>query len=329
MSRDLTIAAAQLGPIARGDSRAMVVRRLLDLLRQAKSRGCNLVVFPEMALTTFFPRWHITEQAEVDAYFEREMPGRDTAPLFDEARRLGIGFCLGYAELVSERGRLHRYNTAIFVDPDGRIAGKYRKVHLPGHAEPQPGRKFQHLEKRYFEVGNLGFPVFPAMDVLMGMLICNDRRWPEAYRVLGLQGAELIMLGYNTPIEHTLFPDIDGLSHFHNHLSMQAGAYQNSAWVVGVAKAGVEEGSSMIGQSAIIAPSGEIVAMAVSRDDELISARCDLALGERYRRTIFNLAAHRRPEHYRLIVERTGPGAPLPIPAGALAPAMAEPEGAA
>jgi predicted amidohydrolase len=91
---------------------------------------------------------------------------------------------------------------------------------------------------------------------------------------------------------------------------MQAGAYQNSTWVVGTAKCGVEEGSLMIGGSAIIAPSGEIVATAVSLEDEVITARCDLEMGRRYKETIFNLALHREPQHYRMIVERKGPVLP-------------------
>ena len=99
MSRVITVGAAQLGPIQRADARPQVVKRLLELLHQAKSHGCDLVVFPELALTTFFPRWWMEKQAEIDAFFEREMPGPETLPLFDEARRLGIGFYLGYAEL--------------------------------------------------------------------------------------------------------------------------------------------------------------------------------------------------------------------------------------
>src|SRR6185503_12995784 len=162
MARILTVGAAQLGPIARAESRAAVVKRLVEHLHQAKARGCDLVVFPELALTTFFPRWWMEDQAEVDAFFEREMPGPETRPLFDEARRLGLGFCLGYAELAVVDGRTRRFNTAILVDPAGAIVGKYRKVHLPGHADHEPARPFQHLEKRYFEVGDLGFPVVRA-----------------------------------------------------------------------------------------------------------------------------------------------------------------------
>jgi len=306
MARLITVGAAQLGPIARQESRGLVVKRLLDLLGQAQGRGCGLVVFPELALTTFFPRWWMADQAEIDVFFEREMPGPETRPLFDEAARLGIAFCLGYAELIREGGALRRYNTSILVDRAGRLVGKYRKVHLPGHAEHEPWRPFQHLEKRYFDVGDLGFPVWRTLGGVLGMCICNDRRWPETYRVMGLQGVEMILLGYNSPAHNPPAPEQDPLGPFHNHLVMQAGAYQNATWVVGVAKCGREEGCDLIGQSAIIAPSGEIVAQAATLGDELITARCDLDLTRSYKDTIFNFARHRRPEHYRLIVDRVG-----------------------
>ena len=306
MARVITVGAAQLGPIARQEGRGLVVKRLLDLLGQAHGRGCDLVVFPELALTTFFPRWWMEDQAEIDAFFEREMPGPETRPLFDEAARLGMAFCLGYAELIREGGALRHYNTSILVDRAGRLVGKYRKVHLPGHAEHEPWRPFQHLEKRYFDVGDLGFPVWRALGGVLGMCICNDRRWPETYRVMALQGVEMILLGYNTPVHNPPAPEQDPLGPFHNHLVMQAGAYQNGTWVVGVAKCGREEGCDLIGQSAIIAPSGEIVAQAVTLGDELITARCDLDLTRSYKDTIFNFARHRRPEHYRLIVDRVG-----------------------
>ena len=306
MARVITVGAAQLGPIARREGRGLVVKRLLDLLGQARGRGCDLVVFPELALTTFFPRWWLEDQAEIDAFFEREMPGPETQPLFDEAARLGIAFCLGYAELTRQGDAPRHYNTSILVDRAGRLVGKYRKVHLPGHAEHQPWRPFQHLEKRYFDVGDLGFPVWGALGGVLGMCICNDRRWPETYRVMALQGVEMILLGYNTPAHNPPAPEHDALGPFHNHLVMQAGAYQNATWVVGVAKCGREEGCDLLGQSAIIAPSGEIVAQAVTLGDELVTTRCDLDLARSYKETVFDFARHRRPEHYRLIVDRAG-----------------------
>jgi len=306
VARVITVGAAQLGPIQRSDARPQVIKRLLEMLHQAKAHGCDLVVFPELALTTFFPRWWMEDQAEIDSFFEQEMPGPETRPLFDEARGLGIGFCLGYAELVAEGDTVRRFNTSILVDAAGGIVGKYRKVHLPGHAEHEPWRAFQHLEKRYFEVGDLGWGVWRAFGGLLGMCICNDRRWPETYRVMGLQGVEMVLLGYNTPVHHPPAPEHDALGNFHNQLSMQAGAYQNGTWVVGVAKCGREEGCDMIGQSQIIAPSGETVAMCTTLGDELCVARCDLDRTRSYKETTFNFARHRRPEHYGLIVDRTG-----------------------
>lgn len=306
MTRHLITASAQMGPIAKSETRKDTVGRLLEMMREAHGRGAKLVVFTEMALTTFFPRWMIEDEAELDSYYETAMPSPATQPLFDEAAKLGIGFYLGYAELVIEAGVKHRYNTAILVDQTGKIVGKYRKVHLPGWAEPLPDRAFQHLEKRYFEPGDLGFPVWRTMGGIMGMAICNDRRWPETYRVMGLQGVEMVMLGYNTPFGHLNQQPMDSLTLFHNHLSLQAGAYQNATWVVGTAKCGNEEGSSMGGQSVIVAPSGEIVAQAVTVEDEVITAKCDLDMGRIYKETVFNFALHRRPEAYSLITERAG-----------------------
>ncbi len=310
MARILTVGAAQLGPIQRAEPRSQVIERLLALLHQANDKGCDLVVFPELALTTFFPRWYTEDQTEVDGWFEAEMPGPETQPLFDAAKKFGIGFYLGYAELSEEGGETHRYNTAILVDKMGKIVGKYRKVHLPGHDEFDPKRKFQHLEKRYFEVGNLGFPVWRSMGGVMGMCICNDRRWPETYRVMGLQGVEMVMLGYNTPTENSVGDETQDLRLFHNRLSMQSGAYQNGTWVVGVAKAGEEDGFGLLGGSLIVNPSGEIVAECQTTDDELITADCDLDACAFIKETIFNFAAHRRPEHYGLITSRTGAEAP-------------------
>jgi predicted amidohydrolase len=306
MTRIVNVAAAQLGPIQRADSRADVMERLLAHLHHAHEMGCQLVVFPELALTTFFPRWYMEDPAEIDAFYEREMPGPQTQKLFDIAKRLGIGFYLGYAEIATDaQGRAHRYNTSVLVGQDGNIIGKYRKVHLPGHAEHEPWRAFQHLEKHYFEPGE-SFDVWPGFGGVMGMALCNDRRWSETYRVMGLQGVEMILLGYNTPVHNPPAPEHDDLSMFHNHLVMQSGAYQNGTWVVGVAKAGKEEGCEMIGGSCIIAPSGEIVAACSTKGDELAIARCDLDLCHSYKSTTFNFARHRRPEAYRLITERRG-----------------------
>lgn len=307
--RTLGLAVAQMGPVHLADSREQVVRRLVAMLREAKARGAEMVVFPELALTTFFPRYWM-EEAEAQArFFEAQMPNAQVQPLFDEARALGLGFYLGYAEL-GEDGR--PYNTCILVDRRGEIAGRYRKIHLPGHGDHKPDAPFQHLEKKYFDVGNLGFRVFDSESVRYGMCLCNDRRWPETYRVMALQSAEVVMLGYNTPSHNIHWNEPVHLRTTTHLVSLQANAYQNGIWVAAAGKSGSEDGHHMIGSSVIVAPTGEIVARTLTEEDEVICVSADLSLGEHFRQHVFNFAKHRRPEHYRLIVERVGAGDPLP-----------------
>jgi len=302
--RVINVAAAQMGPIQRAENREAVVRRMLALLDEAKSKGADLIVYPELALTTFFPRWYMEDQVEVDSWFEREMPNAAVAPLFDRARQHRMAMNFGYAELTPDG---HHFNTAILTDRDSNIVGKYRKVHLPGHVEYDTERSHQHLEKRYFEPGDLGFPVWSNLGGIIGMAICNDRRWPETYRVMGLQGVEMVVLGYNTPSVNSQKPP-EGVTQrlFHNRLSVQAGAYQNSCWVVAVAKAGVEDGHPLFGGSLIVNPDGEIVAEATTEVDEVLVVPCDFDATRFGKETIFDFARHRRIEHYGLITSRTG-----------------------
>lgn len=311
-SRSFVMAVAQMGPVHLANTRKTVVGRMVEMLKEAKTRGATFVVFPELALTTFFPRYWMEEAEAQERFFEHTLPSKETAPLFDIARDLGVGFYLGYAELTPDN---RAFNTSVIVRADGSIAGKYRKIHLPGHSEHKPEAPFQHLEKKFFEVGDLGFGVhrlpLEGNDVRMGMCLCNDRRWPETYRVMALQSAEVVVLGYNTPSENIHWNEPVHLRTTTHLISLQAAAYQNGMWVAASAKCGKEDGFHMIGSSVIVAPTGEIVARAVSEEDEVITANVDLSLGEMFREHVFNFAKHRRPEHYKLIVERTGAGEPV------------------
>ena len=303
MTRIINVAAAQLGPIQRIDDRQSVVKRLIDLLRNAHSQKVELCVFPELALTTFFPRWFVEDISEADHWYETQMPSPITQPLFDEAKKLGIGFCLGYAELTPSG---ERFNTQILVERNGAVVAKYRKVHIPGHEHHEPNRPFQHAERYYFKPSEEGFGVWRAFGGRVGMMICNDRRWPESYRVMGLQGVEMILCGYNTPLQYIPDPTQNPLQGFHNALVMQSGAYQNGTFVVGVAKGGVEEGVDSLADSSIIAPSGEILAKTSTNDDEVITASCDLDWCNNYKNTLFDFDRYRRPEVYGRITSQRG-----------------------
>lgn len=294
-----TAAAAQLGPIDPGDTKESVVARMLNLLIEAKTKETALVVFPELCLTTFFPRYYITDPANLDTYYESEVPISLMSDMFELVRKEKIIISFGYAE--KDNGI--PFNTSVYVDSSGNIIGKYRKIHLPGHYEYEPERPFQHLEKRYFTKGNLGFPTFDTTLGRLGMCICNDRRWPETYRVLALQGCEVVTLGYNTPKHYPLAPEHDHLQEFHNHLCMQAAAYANGMWVIASAKAGLEDDCELIGGSCIISPRGEIVAEAKTTMDELVVAQVDLNECKLIRENIFNFNLHRQPEEYKLLTK--------------------------
>ena len=190
-----------------------------------------------------------------------------------------MGFC------EKDQGRY--FNTAL-LDRRGRHArGNYRKIHLPGAT--QPDGHAQVYEPHYFESGDTGYRVFDAAKAKVGIPICQDRRFPESYRCLGLQGAEIILIGYNTPLSP--------LALDHNELCLRAGAYENSLFVIGIAKAGIEDGLELIGGCCIVNPLGQVLAKAATTGDELIAARIDLdrMMPARKRWDFFG---RRHPEHY-------------------------------
>ncbi|KAL4978820.1 carbon-nitrogen hydrolase [Aspergillus desertorum] len=163
-SRGVTFAAAQLGPNQRSDPRKSVLSRMIALLHQAVSQSpqAQVVVFPELAFTTFFPRYLVADEQELHSYFEPESPDSpidqspNVKPFFDHAKRLGVDVYVGYAEAWTDGETTEYYNSAVYYSGrSGQVLAKYRKVHLPGVVEPFPvPGATQQLEKRYFTNGN-------------------------------------------------------------------------------------------------------------------------------------------------------------------------------
>ncbi|KAH8593722.1 carbon-nitrogen hydrolase [Bisporella sp. PMI_857] len=338
MPRKLRVVAAQLGPVHLDAPRPETLERMLSLLRRASTLHAQLVVFPETAFTTFFPRHLIRSQEELDSYFESSdslLSSEKTKPLFDEAKRLGIDIEVGFAERTSDgRG----YNTCVYFSANlGVVIAKYRKVHLPGTKEPfENPDAVNQLEKRYFEPGDGGFKAFRAPglvegakkkndegerkfgkgDVIMGMLICNDRRWPEAWRTYGLQGVEIVLCGYNTAgfapdlwgTRKPTTPEVaEAIALFQHKLVMQSNSYMNSCFSISAAKAGSEDGKyDLIGGSCITSPEGQILAEAKTKADEIVFAEIDLEDCRQGKEKTFDFIRHRRTETYGLIVEQTG-----------------------
>ena len=287
MSRYVKVAAAQMGPNNEGTPQSEIIGRMLKLLEQAAEDHVEILAYPEMALSTYFPK---RIRDDYDQFFTEEIPPRVLHDVLARARAAGIVCHIGFCEKVGAR----RFNTAILTDETGTVCGRFRKIHLPGLDHPDPHRLAPVYEPYYFETGDTGFGVFSTLKAKIGIAICQDRRYSETYRCLGLQGAEIVLIGYNTPAQ-TLSLD-------HNELVMRAGAYENSMFVVGIAKAGVEDGVELIGGSCIISPLGVVLAKAATNGDELITARVDLDQITLARRR-WNFFGRRHPEFYGAISE--------------------------
>src|SRR3972149_4051912 len=221
MPRHLKVAAAQMGPNNEGGSREEIVERMRGLLEQAVREGVELLVSPEMALTTYFPK---KIRDDYDQFFETEVPPKALAPLLRRAAAARVAVHVGFCEKAGGR----YFNSALLTDRDGRLCGTFRKIHLPGTKAPDGFA--QVFEPYYFAHGDTGYRVFDCAGARTGVAICQDRRYPESYRCLALQGAEIILIGYNTPIS-PLALDL-------NELCLRAGAHPTPCFVVGVAQAG-------------------------------------------------------------------------------------------
>jgi predicted amidohydrolase len=285
MPRFLKLAAAQMGPNNEGTPREEIVDRMRALLEQAIADHVELIAYPEMALTTYFPK---RIRSDFDQFFETEVPPKAVEPLLRRAAAARVAVHIGFCEKAAGK----YFNTALLTDRDGRLCGTFRKIHLPG-TKAVDGYA-QVYEPYYFAHGDTGYRVFDAAGARVGIAICQDRRYPESYRALALQGAEVIVIGYNTPFS-ALALDL-------NDLCMRSGAYANACFVVGIAKAGVEDGLELIGGSSIISPQGQILARAATTGDELIAARLDLDQMLPVRKR-WNFLGRRQPQHYGRLLQ--------------------------
>jgi beta-ureidopropionase len=176
------------------------------------------------------------------------------------------------------------YNSAVVIERDGTIAGKYRKTHIP-HVGPCFWEKF------YFKPGNLGYPVFDTSVGKVGLIICYDRHFPEIGRALGLKGAELVFNPSAT---------VESLSKYLWELEQPATAVANGYWIAAINRVGVEEplsSAKFYGSSYFCDPRGQIVAQASDSEDEVLVHDLDLEMIRDVRNT-WQFLRDRRPELY-------------------------------
>src|SRR5678815_1703333 len=195
--------------------------------------------------------------------------------------------------------------TAAVLGPDGRFIGKYRKSSIPfmdASRSPEP----RGNEKYFFSPGDLGFPTFDTPFARIGILICYDRHFPEAARVLGLGGAEILFVPTATTRMTRYLWDVE----------LRAHAIANAYYVCGVNKVGVDVGGSKRdhhGNSMIVSPKGEVLAEASATTDDIAMADVDLSTLPALR-SLWGYYRDRRPDKYGPVVE---------LPSGAVHPAAA------
>lgn len=269
-----TLACIQMQPLM-GD-KAYNLAESLRLINSAADQGAELVVLPELCNTGYM----FQTRTEAFALAEDVSTGTTIATWKQVAQERGIYLVAGFAE---RDGHL-LYNSAAVIGPKGYL-GTFRKVHLWGD---------EHL---FFQPGNLGFPVFDTPFGRFGVMICYDQWFPESYRSLALQGADIACVATNwVPI-----PGQDVNQQAMATLIAMSSAHTNSLFVACADRVGEERGQPFIGQSLIAAPSGWPVAGPASATDiEILIASIDVAQARHGKRwNDFNqVVRDRRPDQY-------------------------------
>ena len=281
MPRNVRIGLIQATTTHPGDTDPLVIKEAmiakhLAFIEEAAAKGCQVVCLQEL----FYGPYFCAEQKTHWYSLTEKIPEGPTTQLMCEtAKRLGIVLIVPIYE-VENTGVY--YNTASVIDADGTWLGKYRKTHIP---QCLPG----FWEKFYFRPGNLGYPVFETRVGRIGVYICYDRHFPEGARCLGLNGAEIVFNPSAT---------VAGLSEYLWKLEQPAHAAANGYFLGAINRVGVEQPwaiGEFYGQSYVVDPRGQMVAMASRDRDELLVTDIDLDLIRTVRDT-WQFYRDRRPD---------------------------------
>jgi len=238
------------------------LKEAIRSILEAANQGAEIICLQELYRTRYFC------QTEDCGNFQlaETLPGPSTAEFCRLAAELGVVIV---APLFEKRAEGVYHNTAVVIDADGTIAGRYRKMHIPD--DPC------FYEKFYFTPGDTGFQSFPTRFGRVGVLICWDQWFPEAARLTALTGAEFIF--YPTAIA---FHENDRV-----HAEKQAAAWQtiqrshaiaNGVFVASVNRVGREDLLNFWGRSFVSDPFGEVIAEASAENPQILIVHCDREL---------------------------------------------------
>ena len=261
------------------------------LVRQAAGQGANIVLLQELFATPYFCK------DQKAGLFALAAPA-EGHPVIVQMQRLAAELGVVLPVSFFERANTAHYNSLAMVDADGTVRGIYRKSHIPDG----PG----YQEKFYFNLGDTGFRAFPTRYGTIGCAVCWDQWFPEAARIMALQGAEILM--YPTAIgSEPQDADLDSRGHWTR--TMQGHAAANVMPLVAANRIGTEQGEScaitFYGSSFIAGPAGELVARAGRDEEAVITASFDLGR-IRTMRASWGLFRDRRPDLYRPLLTLDG-----------------------
>jgi len=281
----MTIVKAAITQVAwTGDKESMIARHEA-YARQAADQGAGIICFQELF---YGPYFGIVQDQKYYEYTE-SVPGPTIERFQALARELGLVMVLPIYEVANEG---EYYNTAAVVDADGSLLGKYRKHHIPNLP--------QFWEKFYFRPGNLGYPVFQTAVGRVGVYICYDRHFPEGWRELGLNNAQIVFNPSATK---------PGLSNRLWEIEQPAAAAANQYFIAANNRVGIEseefgdEAVQFYGSSYFVGPRGNYVGAVASTDSDELVVR-DLDLDEITRtRNDWQFYRDRRPESYTKVTQ--------------------------
>jgi N-carbamoylputrescine amidase len=284
----ITLAATQMACTWDWDAN---VANAEKLIREAASRGAQVVLIQELFETPYFCKDHDPRHFEL----AKPLAGHPAVERFQAlARELDVVLPVS----VFERANNAFYNSLVMIDAGGRVLGSYRKSHIP----EGPG----YHEKFYFSPGDTGFKVFDTKFAKLGVAICWDQWFPEAARSMALMGAEVLL--YPTAIgSEPQDPSIDSSGHWQR--TMQGHAAANIVPLVASNRIGTETGEkysmTFYGSSFIASPTGEKLVEADRHTETVLTASVDLEAVRRYRQS-WGIFRDRRPELYHRLLSLDG-----------------------
>jgi predicted amidohydrolase len=311
--RTVKVSLIQQGPAT--TSKENRVRELLEKVEEVAEKEHPDFIMPTELSTTQYFATGVFNPKYLD--WAEHIPGPSTEQFAEKAEKYHTCIILPLIEKGSIEGLY--YNSAVVIGPDGKIVEgvlpdgtripRYAKVHLPY----MPADPDQVTERFYFKEGP-GFPVFDTQKAKIGILICFDRRFPESFRMLALQGAEIAFVPTCSPTvppkpgEHIFGAQGGGSAKEMYTPELRTRALENCMWVCSANRVGLEQvgnqKTQFYGLSAIIHPSGRVVAQASSEHPEVIHCEIDLEENSKVRHSILTFKL-RRPETYPLLNKLT------------------------